>query len=170
MAEVLSNLLTLFEDNRSLDVPVGDLEGRYRIARATKISHDFAQNDTLKLIALPSHVKLSAVISRWRTTALGASVTLSIGFKDDARPAIKAVTAGSGITGKTAFFVSAADVSSAASGNAMSNVAIADENKYLWEMAGCSADPKLPLVIQALLAGANPASGSVLWEQGFVRD
>lgn len=170
MAELLSDIFTKAEDNRSLDVPAQDLRGRYRIARASKKSFDAAQGDTVKLVALPSHAKLSAAISRIRYSAFGASVTLSIGFRDDLRPEVKAVTGGTGITSKTAALLSALDVSSAGSANAMGAVAIADEDKSLWELAGCTASPGVDLVLIATLGGANPASGTLVYEQGHVTD
>lgn len=170
MAEILSDIQTKAEDARALDVPAQDLRGRYRIVRTGKKAFDFAQNDTLKLVALPSHAKLSAAISRFRYSALGVGVTASIGFKDDTRPEVKAVTGGTGITGKTAALLSALDVSAAGSSNAMAAVAIADEDKYLWELAGATADPGVNLALILTLAGGNPASGTVLWEQGHVTD
>lgn len=170
MAEILSDIFAKFEDNRSLDVPAQDLRGGYRIARTGKKSYDFAQNDTLRLVGLPSHAKLSAAISRVRHSAFGAGVTLSIGFKDDLRSEVKAVTGGTGITSKTAALVSALDVSAAGSSNAMAAVAIADEDKFLWELAGCTADPGVTLSLIATFAGANPASGTLIWEQGHVTD
>lgn len=162
MAEFKSdNILDRFDDNRSLDVPAQDLRGRYRIARAQKLAFDAAQDDTVLLVGLPGHTKLSAAISRLRYSAFGASVTCAIGFKDDAKL---------GITGKTAALLAATSVASAGSTNAMAAVAIGDENKELWELAGVAARTHDLIYIQATLGGANPASGSLVYEQGHITD
>lgn len=148
------------EDNRNLNVEAQNLRGRYRTLHE-RWTGDAAQNDTVILGYLPSHAVLSQVISELEHSAFGASVTCDLGFKDDTVL---------GISSKGAALASALDVAAAGVKTATVAIAIADRGKKLYELAGLTADPKVDLPIVAKLAGANPASGTLVLEQAWVVD
>lgn len=82
--------------------------------------------------------------------AMGASVTASLGFKDNA--AI-------GVASKTAALVSGANVATAGNASAISAVNIDKTGKKLWEILGLAADPKQDLDLVLTTAGATSAAG-----------
>lgn len=172
MAALLDDRITgRNQDARSLDVPVQYYGGRVRIFSPAKFAFDAAQNDTVELGALPAHARLVEALSLIRHSAFGSSVTLSVGFKDDARDIVKkADDSGAGITGKTAALASALDVAAASTKSMCAAIAIADSGKMLWELAGLERDPKVTLTLIATLGGSNPASGTIVIEQGWVAD
>lgn len=130
---------------------------------------DAAQDDTLFLFKLPAQSVLSDVISKIRWSALGAGVTLSVGFADDASAAKKrADTGGVGITGATRALLNAENASSAGSASMVKAIALTDQFKELWQLAGLDRDPKEEIKIIATLGGANPASGTIAFEQGWL--
>lgn len=166
MAERLGTYITgLAFGTPSLVVENRHLSARYQTLNEI-FAGDYAQNDTLFLAMLPAHAVLSSAISRVQWTALGSSVTLSIGLADNDSIEVKRVNAGVAMTGKTALFTGARDVATAGTA-AIFAPAIADRAKPLWDLAGLSADPGVALKVIATLAGANPASGTLHFEQGF---
>lgn len=158
-------------DNRSLDVNSALAGAPIRVLTDVLLTADLAQNDTINLGSLPARAVPIASLGNYQTTALGTSVTMSIGFADDARPEVKAASSnGAGIASKTAALLSAANVASAGSGNALAAVALADRGKPLWALAGLTRDPGVTLKLIATLAGANPDSGSVAWTIPYTID
>ncbi len=118
---------------------------------------DAAQNDTIGLFEIDSSAFLAFGHSLIRWPAYGTSVTMSIGFADDAAL---------GVTSKTAVLASAVNVAAAGSGTLVPAVSIADAKKPMWELAGLTKDPRAKLLVIKTLAGANPASGEFYFEQG----
>ena len=119
---------------------------------------DAAQDDTIGLFEIDTSAHLSFGHSLIRWPAYGASVTMSIGIATDAAL---------GIASKTALLASAVAVAAAGSGSLLSAVSIADAKKPLWELIGLAKDPKAKVLVIKTLAGANPASGEFIFEQGF---
>lgn len=165
MATILgAYTLARSEDNRALDVQSQYLRAPYR-ACMDIFTGDYAQNDVLQLPPIPDHAVLSEALSFIQHSALGASVTLDLGFLEDTRPEIQRVTSdGAGITSKEDFLIDGANVSSAGTIRGFANLAIASKGKQLWELAGLTRSSGLSLTLIATLGGANPASGTIFFE------
>lgn len=149
-----------FLDQRALDVAQAH-NGGFVHQLADRFTGDFAQNDTLFLGYLPDHAVIWPQLSFFQTTALGGSVTLSLGLAADTSPKIKDVTGGVGISGKEEAFLSDVDVSSATNGRFIAEVALTDFGKPLYEHAGMDRSVDARLKVIATLEGGNPASGTV---------
>lgn len=160
MAEHLGSFVTgRTEADRQLDVDGAYYQGRYNTL-VERFDVDAAQNDTLFIGMIPADVVLSQVVSEYETSALGASVTMDVGFADDADLGVSSVTD---------VLVNDADVAAAGTGSMTSAIAVADRGKKVWQLAGLTADPKKPLKLIATLKGANPASGDICFEQALLR-
>ncbi len=120
---------------------------------------DAAQNDTIGLFEIDTGAFIVPALSLIRWPAYGASVTMSIGFADDAAL---------GISAKSAVLASAVAVNAAGSGTLVPAVSIADAKKPIWSLLGLAKDPKSKVLVIKTLAGANPASGEFVFWQGFM--
>lgn len=132
--------------------------GYYQTAQGRK-TVDMAQNDTLGLFPVASEATLSHVLSLISWSALGAGVTMDIGFE-----AIDEI----GYAGDQDALANNVDVATAGSGKLVAALTRDDLGKQAWELAGLASDPGRPLWIVAIFEGANPASGTVAFEQAFV--
>jgi hypothetical protein len=166
MAEFKSTLLEPGSRANPKTIEPQEHRGRYRVAKGS-FTGDAAQNDTVDLFTLPSHAKLSTVISHLRHTAMGTSVTLDIGVKADATII---QDSGSSYAGDVDCLADGLDVASAGTKTLFAAEAATDYNKRLWEIAGIDSDPKKDLTITATLLSANPDSGTLAFEQGWVTD
>ena len=169
MAELLGNHITgrshALRQKRVDDTHFGQ---DYQTANDL-ITVDPAQNDTLFLMELYSSAVLSDVISRLQWTGMGAGVTVDVGFANDTRRVVKAATDnGAGLVSQGDALVDGLDTANAGSGTLVSGVALADRFKQLWELAGLDRDPKVMLKIQMTFLGANPASCTIAFEQGWL--
>lgn len=141
---------------RAMPLP---LAGPAPSLRKGHITVDAAQNDTIGLFEVSSSAHLSQLLSLLQFSAFGAGVTLDCGFATDAAL---------GVSAKTAVLVSALSVAAAGSDKLVKALGIADQFKAVWELAGLAADPRANLLVVVTLAGANPASGSIAYEQGVI--
>lgn len=119
---------------------------------------DAAQNDTIGLFEISTSARLSTAVSKLLHTALGTSVVAHVGFADDAEL---------GIASKSQALAASLDVAAAGSKILVNALAAADLNKDVWQIIGLAADPKAKVLVILTLAGSNPASGTVAFEQGF---
>lgn len=140
--------------------------GRYRVAKGS-FTGDAAENDTLDLFTLPAHAKLSTVISLLRHTAFGASVVADIGIKADATII---QDNGSAYAGDVDCLADGLAIGSAGTKTLFATETSADYNKRIYEIAGIDKDPKKDLTVTLTFLGANPDSGTIAFEQGWVAD
>lgn len=142
---------------RLLAVPLANSAPNLRIA-ADIITVDAAQNDTIGLFLISTSARLSLALSKVIWPAFGAGVVMDVGFADDAEL---------GIATKGAVLASNVDVAAAGSGSMVPALAAADIDKDVWEILGLSADPRGYALVLATLQSANPASGTLAFEQGY---
>lgn len=143
---------------RLLSVPISNA-GPHPFVHRDAITADAAQNDTIGLFEVKTSHKLSAVISFVAFTALGASVVGDVGFADDADL---------GISAKGAVLASDINMAAAGSGKLIQALGAADWDKAVWEILGLAKDPQGVALVVLTLQGANPASGSIFFEQGVL--
>jgi len=158
MDHYLSQIGGRSEADRPLDVEPENLNGLMKIAQGNLVV-DAAQNDTIGLFPVPSHATLSHVMSLVSFSALGAGVTLDVGF--DARADIAFVAA-------PVALANGIDVSAAGSSSLVAALTRADMGKKVYELAGLTTDPGGVFWVMGSLKDANPASGTIGVEQAFV--
>lgn len=167
MAELDSTIMEPGARANPQPIPASEYRGRLRIAQG-RITADAAQNDTVRLFEIDAHATLSTVISKLAFSALGAGVTLDIGFKADASIIM---ANGSGYAGDVDAIADGIDVSGAGTATFFGAQAAANYGKKIWELAGIdSGDPGKRLTVIGTFLGANPASGTVAFEQGWAAD
>lgn len=167
MAEHKSTLLEPSARANPKPISASQFRGRYRIAKGS-FTGDAAQNDTVDLMKLPPHATLSHVISRLRHTAFGAGVLLDIGVKAD--PAITMAN-GDSYAGDPDCIADGLAIGSAGTKTFFDQAGVADFDKQLWQIAGIdSGAPKRDLTITGTFLGADPAEGTLGFEQGWAAD
>jgi hypothetical protein len=127
---------------------------------------------TYRLCSVPSNARISSV--DWQTSGLGTSCTLDIGVWYPTYIPVGAGLAASSASAviNTTLFASGVAASSAvAVTNLMTtaNVAINNQEKELWELAGLTSDPGINLDIVAYVKAAVALQGYVGMRVGYVR-
>lgn len=107
-----------------------------------------AIDDQIILAKVPSHAILLPT-SQIINTALGASVTLNIGFLEKAANELATALAGN----------------TAGSKNVLNAITTANLGKQAWELAGYTADPKGELTIVLTIKGANTSAAGNIYQQ-----
>lgn len=131
-----------------------ELYGRRRVSFGT-ITVDAAQNDTIGMVKIPANCRI--LVGRLLTTALGASVTASVGmYAQDGSGYIDAA----GTVADSAVNLLAATDVSAASTTAFANT-IALNAGYVTEK---------DIILAVTLAGGNPAEGTITMDVEYVND
>ncbi|MEE9395261.1 MAG: hypothetical protein V3W41_22440 [Planctomycetota bacterium] len=116
---------------------------------------DLAEDDRIIIGQVPSNAVLNS-LGQVFFDAFGALVTLDLGLEK---------TVGGVTTTEAAALVSAEDVSSAGTVNAMKAVVIENKSLPVWDhMTGFTEDPGGMINVVATLAGANPAAVTLAWE------
>lgn len=170
MAEFYGNYITgRTESARNIPASQAHLGGFFQAFRDI-LTFDGAQNDTIFMGLLPDDAVLSDALSKVQWTGLGANVTLSIGVEDNTTQKFRSLTVdGAGLVGKTGILLDAEAVSNGGNASMVKDVALTDRFKPLWELAGLTASSGQDLKVIATVGGGNPSSGTIAWEQGFIR-
>ncbi len=128
--------------------------GRRRVSYGT-ITVDAAQNDVVGMVKVPVNCRI--LVGRLMTTALGSSVTATVGIyaQDGSGYIDKAET----VADSAAFFLGSTSVASAST-TAFANT-IALNAGYVTEK---------DVFIAVTLAGANPDSGTITLDVEYVND
>lgn len=159
MAEQVGSLVTThFAQTLQSQPAVAHNGGRLRSVTDYMVAVDAAENDTVHMAKLPSNAVIHHTSKIWFDD-FGTSVTLDIGtFNVNGSTADDDNSINDGV-----------DVATAA-GSADLLSGFTKHGKYLWELAGASADPGGLIDIKATIKDANPGSAGMAWEIVYTVD
>lgn len=138
---------------KSGTAPVALDHGRMRTTRhQADVANGDSATSTFEIARLPSHARISP-LSILRSPGIGGLTNVDVGFAD----APDALVDGANLTTATTVGL-------------MSNVALGDDKKALWELAGLTADPKAKISVFITLNTNATAAGTLVPEFVYIVD